>query len=252
MGLLERSYFDIVLKRLESASHLSKRAREEFTALPMEVSNWAKYATVACEGERPSRSCFIIEGFVCSSKVTGDGKRQITAIHIPGDAPDLKTLHLETLDTNFSTIVPCVLGFIRDAHLRKLCNRNPEVAGALWRATLIDAAVYREWLINIGQRVAPVRMAHLICELTVRMQAVGLAGGTIPSYQLPLTQQELGDALGMSYVHANRTLQELRGTGLISWKGTDIEILDWEGLTIAGDFNPAYLHLKPGVVSQLT
>jgi len=108
--------------------------------------------------------------------------------------------------------------------------------------TLIDAATYREWIVNTGRRPAYERMAHLLCETVVRLRAVGLAGEG--SCDLPITQSEFGDALGLSTVHVNRVLQELRGAGLIVLKGSILSVLDWDGLKAAGDFDPAYLHLK--------
>jgi CRP-like cAMP-binding protein len=111
----------------------------------------------------------------------------------------------------------------------------------MWRDTLIDAAVFREWMIGIGRRSAYTRIAHVLCELMVKMRAVGLANG----YQcdLPITQTELGDALGLSTVHVNRSLQELRGDGLIEWRSGTLTALNWEGLKQAGEFDPTYLHL---------
>ncbi|MDB5452016.1 MAG: Crp/Fnr family transcriptional regulator [Caulobacteraceae bacterium] len=121
-------------------------------------------------------------------------------------------------------------------------RERPNLAAAFWRDTLVDAAVFREWLAGVGQRSATQRIAHLFCEVFVRMHAVGLAPGL--SFQLPITHAELADALGLSTVHVNRVLQELKAAGLISYRGPDIRIENWERLQEMGEFDPTFLHLK--------
>jgi CRP-like cAMP-binding protein len=126
--------------------------------------------------------------------------------------------------------------------IHDLCARQPRIAGALWRETLIDAAIFREWMVGIGRRSAHARIAHLLCEMLVRMRAVGLAEDH--ACELPFTQTGIGDALGLSTVHVNRTLQELRGAGLITLRGGALTVMDWEGLQGAGEFDLTYLHQK--------
>jgi CRP-like cAMP-binding protein len=184
-----------------------------------------------------------MEGVGCTYKVTADGRRQIVAFNIPGSIPDLQSLHLETLDTSVGTLDPCTVGFVQHEALHDLCERFPRIATAFWRKSLIDAAIYREWVINIGQRDAYKRLSHLLCEMVVRLKAVGLASDQ--SCHLPITQSELGDALGISTVHVNRVLQQMRADGLVSTKGSTLTIPDWEALKQAGDFDPIYLHLRP-------
>jgi CRP-like cAMP-binding protein len=123
-----------------------------------------------------------------------------------------------------------------------LLDRAPRVARILWRASLVEASIFREWMTNIGQREAKERIAHVLCEIMTRMKAVGLADGKTCS--LPITQAELADATSMSAVHVNRSLQALRADGLIRWQAGALTILDWERLERAGEFDPAYLHLK--------
>ena len=176
-------------------------------------------------------------------KITGTGDREILNFHVPGDMPDLQSLHLDVLDFGVCAITPCAIGFIQHDAIHRLCERHPRITSAFWRQTLIDASVYREWIIN-SRREAYSAMAHLLCEMIVRLQAVGLAGAF--SCHLPMTQSEFADALGIPTVHTNRVLQELRAAGLITLKGQTLSVLDWEGLTTAGDFDPTYLHLKQG------
>src|SRR5215203_4317236 len=182
------------------------------------------------------------EGFTAMFKVTAEGKRQITAFHIPGDIPDLQSLHLEVLDTSLATLTRCKVGFIQHEALQDLCDRCPRIAKALWRETLIDAAIFREWTVNVGRREAYARIAHILCELMVRLQAVGLTQDH--TVQIPITQNEFADATGLSNVHVNRVLQALRSDGLILLKGDTLQIPDWDKLKQAGDFDATYLHLQ--------
>jgi CRP-like cAMP-binding protein len=231
-----------LVRKLESIAELGDAERDALAALPLQVASLRPDQDIVREGDRPSRSCLILEGVSCTYKVTGEGKRQILAFQLAGDVPDLQSVHLQTLDSSLGTITASKVGFIQHETLRDVCERFPRIAAALWRATLIDAAIFREWMTNIGRRQAYARMAHLLCEMVVRMRAVGLAQDH--SCDLPMTQNELGDATGISTVHVNRTLQELRGDGLISLKGTLLTVQDWDGLKQAGDFDPTYLHLR--------
>ena len=231
-----------LIRKLESIFTLTDEERDALVSLPMQVADLKADQDVVREGDRPSRSFVLLEGFACTYKVTGEGKRQIMAFHISGDLPDLQSLHLKVLDNSVGTITPCKVGFIRHETLHDLCGRYPRITSALWRQTLIDAAVFREWMASIGQREAYSRIAHLLCEMMVRMRSVGLAQDH--TCELPITQAELGDALGLSTVHINRVLQELRGDGLIRLAGGTLTVLDWDGLKKAGDFDPTYLHLE--------
>lgn len=231
-----------LVRKLDSICDLTDEVREAVAELPMRIMELKADQDIVREGDHTSRSCGLLEGLACSFKVTGQGKRQITALHIPGDIPDLQSLHLQRLDTSVATMEPCTVAFIQHEDLRRLCKGVPEATDAFWRATLIDSAIFREWTTNVGQRTALSRMAHLLCELVVRLRAVGFGEGD--RFDVVITQTELADATGMSTVHTNRTLKELRARNLITWKGPALEILDWEALTLLGDFDPSYLHLK--------
>ncbi len=233
-----------LVHKLESITTfaLSEDEKAALAALPTQVTDLGADQDITREGDRPSRCGVLLEGFACTYKETRDGKRQIMALHIPGDIPDLQSLHLGTLDNSIGTITPCKVGFVQHAALRELCHGYPRIADAFWRVTLIDAAVFREWMLSNGRREAHDRMAHLLCELVTRLRAVGLAQDY--ACELPVTQVELGDATSLSPVHVNRTLQELRGAGLITLQGGKLRVNDWEGLKEAAGFDPAYLHLE--------
>jgi CRP-like cAMP-binding protein len=231
----------LMIRKLDSIFPLSEEEKQALQDLPMQITVFKADQDIVRIGDRPSQCCLLLEGYTCVYKLTSEGKRQIMALHVPGDIPDLQSLHLKVLDNSIATICPCTVGFIQHEDLRRVCERHPRVTAALWRETLVDASVFREWLLNIGRREAYTRMAHLLCEFLVRLKAVGLAeDGT---FDLPITQVELADAIGTSTVHVNRVLQALRAEGLIETKSTQVTIPDWERLKEVGDFDPLYLHL---------
>src|SRR5215213_10238635 len=231
-----------LIRRLENAFTLAENERAAILDLPLQVTTIKADQDIVREGDRPTRSCALLEGFACTFKVTAEGKRQITAFYIPGDIPDLQSLHLEVLDTGLGTLSPCKVGFIQHEALQDLCDRNPRIAKALWRETLIDASIFREWTVNVGRREAYSRIAHILCELMVRMKTVGLVKDH--TCEIPITQIEFADAAGLSNVHINRVLQELRRDSLILLRGDTLQVLDWDQLKQAGDFDPTYLHLQ--------
>jgi CRP-like cAMP-binding protein len=230
------------VRKLESVFKLSDDERHALENLPMQLTDIRADQDIGREGDRPSRCFVMLEGIACPFKMTDKGRRQIMAFYLAGDIPDLQSLLLNTMDHTIATITPCKVGFIRHEHLRDLCRQFPRVADAFWRNTLIDAAVFREWMTSIGRREAYPRIAHLICELLVRMRAVGLAEDH--TAEIPITQVEIADALGLSNVHVNRVLTALRSDGLIEIKGRLIRVPDWERLKEVGDFDAGYLHLE--------
>src|SRR4051794_36411342 len=234
--------YNPLIRKLESVFTLTDDERQALETLPMQVVAIKDRQDIVREGDRPSRSCLILSGFACVYKMTAQGKRQIVSFAIAGDLPDLQSLHLGVLDTSISTLSPCRVGFIPHEALRDICLRHPRIGAAFWREALIDAAIFREWVMNVGQREAYQRMAHVLCELLVRLRAVGLAEDH--ACDLPITQSEFADALGITTVHVNRVLQQMRADGLIVSKGTQIKIPDWDKLKQVGEFDPAYLHLE--------
>jgi CRP-like cAMP-binding protein len=233
-----------LIAKMASITSLSEEEKAVLSRLPMAVIDLRTDQDIVREGDRPTRSCLLVAGYACRSKATLKGRRQILSFHIPGEIPDLQSLYLTTMDHTLQTITPCRVGFIPHEALRDLCARQPRIAGALWRETRINAAIFREWMIGIGRRSAHARIAHFLCEFLVRMQAVGLAEDH--ACELPFTQAEIGNALGLSTVHVNRTLQELRGAGLITLRRGALTVTDWDGLTEAGEFDPTYLHHERG------
>jgi CRP-like cAMP-binding protein len=238
------SDIDPLVRKIESIAPfaLAEAERAAILGLPLQVQALRTDQDVVREGDRPSRCCVLLEGFATTYKTTLAGKRQITAFYIAGDVPDLMSVHLGVLDASIATLTPCRVAFIQHEAVREMCVRHPRLAALFWRTTLIDGAIFREWMLNVGQRASHARLAHVLCEIVTRMGAVGLAHGH--ACEMPITQTELGDATGISTVHVNRTLQELRAEGLISLRGGTLTVLDWDGLRSAGEFDPTYLHLE--------
>jgi CRP-like cAMP-binding protein len=197
---------------------------------------------IAREGERPDACCVVVDGWVCRYKLLEDGRRQIFSLHVPGDTPDLQSLHLPVLDHSVCAITPTIAGMIPHESLRETIRAFPELAELLWRDTLVDAGIFREWMLGIGRRSSEEHVAHLICELYAKLHAIGQASSL--QFTLPITQIDLADIIGVSDVHANRIVQALRRTGLIVWEGRQVEIKDWAGLKRFGGFDQTYLHLR--------
>ena len=236
------SHLEPLIRRLESIAPVSDEERRAIAALPITVRDLRADQDIVRDQDRPSQCCVILEGFACRYKLLPGGRRQIVSFHIPGDIPDLQSLHLEIMDHNLGTVIASKVAFIPHETVRLFLRAHSRIADVFWRDTLIDAAVFREWVVNVGRREAYGRIAHVLCEVYVRLRAVGLANGQ--SYLMPVTQAELGDATGMSTVHVNRTLQELRRDGLISTpRNGQVVIESWDGLQKAGEFDQTYLHL---------
>ena len=234
--------YNPMIRKLESVFTLTNDERQALENLPMQVTVIKADQDIVREGDRPSRSCLIVDGFACTYKMTAQGKRQIVSFNLPGDIPDLQSLHLKVLDNSVSTISQCRVGFITHEALHEICTRYPRIAAAFWRETLIDAAIFREWVTNVGRREGATRMAHVLCELLVRLKAVGLVEDHV--CDLPITQGEFADALGFTTVHVNRVFQQMRAEGLIVTQGTRLTIPDWDKLKEVGEFDPTYLHLE--------
>jgi CRP-like cAMP-binding protein len=231
-----------LIAKLESIASLSGEEKAALARLPLRIQSFDEDADLVMQGDAPRECCLVLEGMACRYKLLGRGQRQIMSFHIPGDIPDLQSLHLKVMDHSVSTLTRARVAFIPHTALQEITARFPGVTAALWRDTLIDAAIFREWLAGVGRRTARQRIAHVICEIYVKLRAVGLADSE--GFELAVTQSELADALGLSSVHVNRVLQDLRRDGLIVSRGRFVAINDWERLRSAGDFEPGYLHLK--------
>jgi CRP-like cAMP-binding protein len=231
-----------LIRKLESIASLSREERQAIESLPVNGRLLRARQDIFHEKDRPSQCCLIVDGWACRYKLLEEGRRQILSFHIPGDVPDLQSLHLRVMDHSLATLTACTVAVIPHENLRDLALRFPGVGGALWRDTLVDASIFREWMTSIGRRTAFARIAHLFCEMYLKLEAVGLADAQ--RCEVPLRQAEIGDALGLSNVHVNRVLQEMRGQELITLQSHRLVIEDWAALSRAGEFDPTYLHLE--------
>lgn len=193
------------------------------------------------EGERPRYVTVILSGFAQRYKQLSDGRRQVLSFFIPGDICDANMFLLKRMDHSISTITHVTLAEISKHDFDALVESSPAIARALWWNELVTLAIQREWTTNIGQRSAYERIAHLLCELFTRLQAAGLTEGE--SCAFPFTQSEIAEATGLTQVHVNRMVQDLRRDGFIELREKRLRVLDFEGLKTAALFDPSYLHL---------
>ncbi|HMJ92738.1 MAG TPA: Crp/Fnr family transcriptional regulator [Allosphingosinicella sp.] len=238
------------IRKLASHSYLDPDDRAAILALPHSVRSIDTGTYLVREGDLAEYCCVIVSGFSYRHKVTGEGQRQILAIHMAGDAVDLHNLFLDISDHNIQALTRSEIAFVPCRAVRELVEVRPNVARAMWTETLIDGSIFREWVLNVGRRPAIGRIAHLLCEIGLRMEAAGLANAG--SYEMPMTQEQMGDAAGLTSVHVNRVLQELGRLGLIERSKRTITIPDWEHLRRIGDFNARYLHLEPSEQAKRT
>ena len=230
------------VEKLEHGAELSDQDRQTLRHAIGDVRHVAARVALIEEGDRPENVHAILEGFACRYKILTNGERQIMAWLVPGDICDMHVSILGEMDHCIGTLAPCKVAYIPRHMIEDLTSRHPAINRALWWSTLVDEGTLREWLVNMGRRPADKQMAHLFCELFVRLQSVGETTGT--SFDFPLTQDELADTLGVSTVHVNRMLQQLREDGLIILKGKTLTNLDLDGLKAFADFDPNYLHLN--------
>lgn len=196
---------------------------------------------ISLQGEEATSVCIVLEGLICSYEVVNEGSRQIQAYHIAGDVPDLFALYCGMNASSLCALRPSKIAFITHPRMHKLMSEHPVISECIWRKGMIDAAIAKAWISNIGRRLAVPRLAHLFCELLSRFRELGIASDTIP---FALTQLELGDSQGLSEVHTNRTMTVLKERGLIRMTGRLVKVMDWDGLAEEADFDPTYLHLE--------
>ncbi|KQT19755.1 Crp/Fnr family transcriptional regulator [Methylobacterium sp. Leaf399] len=231
-----------LIRQLESIDALSDEERRAIKGLPVTLKTLRPNQDIVRDGDTASQCCLILEGWACRYKIISEGKRQIFSFHIAGDIPDLQSLHIPSMDHSLATLTTATVAFVPHEALHDLTARCPGIAATLWRDTLVDAAIFREWMLCMGRRSAFDHMAHLFCELYLKQEAVGLAGDH--RCPLPVTQVDLADATGLSSVHVNRVLQEMRGRGMITLRGSVLVIRAWDELLRTAEFDATYLHQR--------
>ena len=230
----------LLLRKLETHSTLCEADRQAILALPFTRKILEPQSHIVREGDVPKNCSILLSGFAYRHKLTGDGSRQIVALHIPGESLDFQNLYLDVSDHNVQTLTRAEVAIISRADFQNLALLRPAIAHAIMTSILVEASVFREWVLNVGRREAPARIAHLLCEFGTRSQAAGLS--VCGRFELPMTQEQLADATGMTPVHVNRTLQYLGAEGLIQRKMRSIYVVDWQRLKRMAGFHEAYLH----------
>jgi CRP-like cAMP-binding protein len=232
----------LLVRKLATHAPLDDADRAALLALPHSVKTIEPQGYIVREGDMPSGMGLLVSGFAYRQKITGEGSRQIVAVHIPGDPIDLQNLFLDESDHNVQALTRAEVAFVPREHIHELTVERPAVNRALFIAALIEASIFREWILNVGRRSAAARVAHVLCELAVRLEAQGLADHY--GYQLPMTQEQLADVVGLTPVHVNRTLKALEANNLIKRDRRQVSFPDWQALRDVGDFNQRYLHLE--------
>lgn len=238
---LDTSPLRLLIRKLENYIDLAEEEKRALRDAAGPLRNYGSHEDLLREGDQPGGVAVVVSGFACRHKMLPDGRRQIIGYFLPGDMCDARVFILKRMDHSISTLSATVVTVLaRDAVL-DLTSRFPRLTRAFWWNTLVEEAMSREWLVNIGQRTALERIAHLFCEIYIRFQAVGLA--TPKGCEFPITQSELADATALSTVHVNRTLKELRRVGLVSMSSKSLVIHDFARLRALAMFDPTYLHL---------
>jgi CRP-like cAMP-binding protein len=233
-----------LLRKLANFTALSAEESTALDAACHDIREVGAREDVISQGDRTGGVKLLLSGFACRYKTLEDGRRQIVSYFVPGDLCDLRVFILKRMDHSIGAISPSRVATISPDDILSLTHAFPTLTRALWWSTLVEEAILREWIVNVGQRNALERMAHLFCELLYRFRAVGLNQGL--SCTLPLTQVELAETLGLSSVHVNRTVQELRRQKLITLDSGTLTIQNLKALEEVSFFNSAYLHLDYG------
>ncbi len=232
----------ILIRKLKEHSRLSRDDIAEISALSHTTRGLAADEDLIRQGDAPNVSVLVLTGMVARYHLLEDGRRQYLSYHMAGDMPDSQALFIDKMDHAVCSIGAAAVALLPHKELIAAFDRRPSFGFAVWRETLIDAAIFRDAITNNSARAMPVRMAHLFCELFYRARVTGLTEGDRLS--APITLPQLGETLGMSIATVNRTLAELRASGTVDFRNGELEVKSWSGLTELGQFDPHYLHLK--------
>jgi CRP-like cAMP-binding protein len=231
---------DPLVRRWSKYRPFSTEDRNAIRDLPYTRRTFGKDAYIVREGEQAGECSLILRGFAYRQKLLSDGRRQIISFHIPTEFVDLQNGVLGTADHNVQSLNHCEIAAVPRSAIMELADQRPAIRLAMWIDTLIDSSIFREWVVNVGRRDSRARIAHLLCELVIRLRRIGADREGL--FDFPLTQEQLADATGLTAVHTNRTLQSLRREGLLQLSNGILRVLDWEGLREVGDFDELYLH----------
>ena len=240
-----RPTLEPLVRKLEYRVRLDPDDRTAVLDLPFTLRKVERGAYIVREGDDATKSCLLLSGFAVRSKVVGTGARQILSIHMKGELVDLQNSLLEEADHSVEMLTNGTIAEIPREAIWRVAAERPAVARAMWTETLVDGSIFREWISNIGRRDARTRLAHVFCEFSLRLRLAGL--GEPGNYEMPMTQEQLADATGLTSVHVNRTIRGLETDGVIERPHPRaIHVTDWPKLAKMGDFQSRYLHLREG------
>ena len=216
--------------------------RAALASLSAEVRDVARLTDIFQTGDQPDNVVLVLSGLLYRYTLGSEGRRQIHSFYLPAEAPSLETLYIDYMDDNLGAVIHSRVALFPHDQIYPLIDERPEIRKLFWRQTLVQAAILRQWLVRNSNMPAHVSLAHLFCEMFTRAAAAGLTNGE--SCALPLTQEFVADALGLTAVHTNRTLQVLRETGVVEWRSGQLTVKDWPKLCEIAGFDPNYLHLR--------
>lgn len=236
------STLEPMVRKLEYHGKFNDDDRAALLALPFTLKTIERHHYVVRDRELATHACALLSGFAVRSKIVANGSRQIVSIHLRGEMVDLQNSLLTVADHSVQMLTLGEVAMIPRDEISRIAFERPSIGRAMWSDTLVDASIFREWIANVGRRDARTRIAHLLCEFSLRLKVAGMGERT--GYELPITQEQLGDATGLTSVHVNRTIRGLERDGLIDRANPrSIHIGDWRRLAETGDFDSNYLHL---------
>jgi CRP-like cAMP-binding protein len=231
-----------LLLKLRARDDVSAEEESILRGVVSETKDVAADVTVVRADVDLTTSNILLEGLMCRYKDLYNGERQITELHVPGDFVDLHSFPLKRLDHNVMSLVPCKIALVPHERLQAITETHPHLTRLLWFMTTLDAAIHREWELSLGRRTSLARIAHVLCELHARFQVVGMTQGD--SYKLPLTQFDLAECLGLTAIHVNRTLRELRMSRLVTFRNKTVVIENFVELARTAEYDPNYLYIE--------
>lgn len=231
-----------LLMKLRARDEMSAEEEQALRSLPAETQDVRPAQVVVRAGEDLSVSVLLLEGLMCRYKDLRSGARQISELHVPGDFVDLHGFTLKRLDHNIGALTAARIALVPHERLKRITEDHPHLTRLLWLSTNLDASIHREWVLSLGRRSALARIAHFFCELQVRLDLIGMTDGA--QYRLPLTQSDLAECLGLTSVHVNRTLKELREQGIVEFRDATVTIHDIDRLRRVAEFDVRYLDLE--------
>lgn len=230
------------LRRLLDRSQLNAEEQEAILSLGGTAAQARANVDIVSPGDIAEHACLVVDGMIGRFGQLVDGRRQITAFHVAGDMCDLHSVVFPKVGWSLQALGTTTILKVPHGELRRVAKRYPAVAEAFWRDCVVDASILSQWVVNVGRRDARMRLAHVLCEMGVRMEQARL--GRRDHYEFQITQSQLADALGLTPVHVNRVLQSLRSDGLVATQRHDIRILDWDQLAQIGEFDDGYLETR--------